>query len=563
MTFPTIPAGQAASDAIGGYANFIAYLNALSAAVDANTATSAAALVKASNLSDLTSASTARTNLGLGTAATKDTGTGAAQVILGNDSRLTDSRTPTAHASSHGSGGSDALTLAQSQVTNLTTDLAAKLVAASNLSDLASASTARTNLGLGTMATQASSAYAALTGATFTGQVFVDGGSDQIQLRVQGHSTQTNDFLKIENSSGTKLGGWDRYGQLNTQYVTDVGGTGPYLWCTASQLLAVNQGTTSNVVFTARGMASQTGNLLNLENSAGTVLASFSSAGALSLSGSMTISTASGTAKDVTLATGGSTRWLFGANSTAESGSNAGSNFRLWSYDDSGTLLRDNLSINRSSGALDLKANTIHLPITTSAVPLTLRGLASQTGNLLNLENSSGTALASFSAAGALSLSGNVTVNAASGRLNILAPSGNGGVIIDRTGGSGTSFIAAQVGGVYRWIFNLNNAVSESGGDSGSNIALSAYTDAGALIDTPLTILRAAGGLVTLARPVQMSSNVAIGGTGSFGSGDKVLFMANATAPSGTPSGGGIVYVESGALKFKGSSGTVTTIAAA
>lgn len=45
---------------------------------------------------------------------------------------------------------------------------------------------------------------------------------------------------------------------------------------------------------------------------------------------------------------------------------------------------------------------------------------------------------------------------------------------------------------------------------------------------------------------------------------DRVLFVANTNAaPSGTPSGGGYLYVESGALKFKGSSGTVTTLAAA
>lgn len=42
-----------------------------------------------------------------------------------------------------------------------------------------------------------------------------------------------------------------------------------------------------------------------------------------------------------------------------------------------------------------------------------------------------------------------------------------------------------------------------------------------------------------------------------------VHFFANATAPSGTPTGGGYLYVESGALKYKGSSGTVTTIAVA
>ena len=40
------------------------------------------------------------------------------------------------------------------------------------------------------------------------------------------------------------------------------------------------------------------------------------------------------------------------------------------------------------------------------------------------------------------------------------------------------------------------------------------------------------------------------------------MFLANSSAPS-TPTGGGVVYVESGALKYKGSSGTVTTIAPA
>tara|TARA_R100001086_G_scaffold44914_1_gene19893 strand:+ start:1751 stop:2632 length:882 start_codon:yes stop_codon:yes gene_type:complete len=45
------------------------------------------------------------------------------------------------------------------------------LAVANNLSDVANASTARSNLGLGTMATEASSDYAALAGATFTGAV--------------------------------------------------------------------------------------------------------------------------------------------------------------------------------------------------------------------------------------------------------------------------------------------------------------------------------------------------------------------------------------------------------
>ena len=86
---------------------------------------------RANNLSDLASASTARTNLGLGTAAT--------------------------HAATD-FDASGAAAAAQ----------AASLQISSNLSDLASASTARTNLGLGTMATQNTGISATVTLAKLT-----------------------------------------------------------------------------------------------------------------------------------------------------------------------------------------------------------------------------------------------------------------------------------------------------------------------------------------------------------------------------------------------------------
>ena len=59
------------------------------------------------------------------------------------------------------------------------------------------------------------------------------------------------------------------------------------------------------------------------------------------------------------------------------------------------------------------------------------------------------------------------------------------------------------------------------------------------------------------------TGNVGIG-IGTFGtSAANVLGLANATAPSTSPAGMGQLYVEAGALKFRGSSGTITTIAAA
>jgi hypothetical protein len=47
-------------------------------------------------------------------------------VAAGDDSRFSNSRIPTAHASTHASGGSDAVTIAESQVTGLVTDLGLK-----------------------------------------------------------------------------------------------------------------------------------------------------------------------------------------------------------------------------------------------------------------------------------------------------------------------------------------------------------------------------------------------------------------------------------------------------
>jgi len=67
------------------------------------------------------------------------------------------------------------------------------------------------------------------------------------------------------------------------------------------------------------------------------------------------------------------------------------------------------------------------------------------------------------------------------------------------------------------------------------------------------------------AERVRIDTNGNVGvGVSTFGtSAANVLGLANATAPSTSPAGMGQLYVESGALKFRGSSGTITTIAAA
>ena len=58
--------------------------------------------------------------------------------------------------------------------------------------------------------------------------------------------------------------------------------------------------------------------------------------------------------------------------------------------------------------------------------------------------------------------------------------------------------------------------------------------------------------------------NIGFRTSSQFGKGQGVIAIANASvAPAANPAGGGILYVEDGALKYRGSNGTVTVIAPA
>lgn len=209
---------EAAQDAVAGA--IVAGSNVTVTYDDnANTITIAASgsgggdMLKADNLSGLANYTTARTNLGLGTAAVTNTGTGATNTILGNDARLTDTRSPTAGTVTDASVSSGAA-IAESKLA-LASDAAAGTASrrtlgtgatqaaagndsriigaaqvANNLSDLASVATARTNLGLGTAALTATgvlpivsvSANTTLTSTHYTVLVNAAGGAITITL---------------------------------------------------------------------------------------------------------------------------------------------------------------------------------------------------------------------------------------------------------------------------------------------------------------------------------------------------------------------------------------------
>jgi hypothetical protein len=172
---------------------------------------------------------------------------------------------------------------------------------------------------------------------------------------------------------------------------------------------------------------------------------------------------------------------------------------------------------------------------------------------------------------------------------------------IGRAAAAATPLITLSGAGVISAEF-INNGNQSTGGGAG----MSGYHDNGAaMLDGNRIAFYAFGGAIdsagTLARPVIISSfaegnwsasasgagltiattlagtntrtdkfhfrgngNLGIGTT-SFGGGvSSVIAIANATTvPSSNPVGGGVLYVEGGALKYRGSSGTITTIAPA
>lgn len=169
-------------------------------------------------------------------------GSGATVACVGNDARLSDARTPTAHKTSHATGGGDALTAADigaaasshtQAVTTVTFSATDKLAGRSSagsgageeitctaagraLLDDASAADQRTTLGLGTAATQSVEAIRQITQNAKTADYTLIVGDAGKHISTT-HATQTNgitvpasvfsagDAITIYNDNSTNL----------------------------------------------------------------------------------------------------------------------------------------------------------------------------------------------------------------------------------------------------------------------------------------------------------------------------------------------------------------------
>jgi hypothetical protein len=135
--------------------------------------------------------------------------------------------------------------------------------------------------------------------------------------------------------------------------------------------------------------------------------------------------------------------------------------------------------------------------------------------------------------------------------VTVLPPAASTGIIIRGA--------ASQTANLQEWQNSAGNAVAKVDA-TGQLIAAG-----GNFTGSTLLARTIAGSDNLVAFQLAGNRSVSIGtGVPSLGGGAGVAFINNATTvPASNPTGGGVLYSEGGALKWRGSNGTVTTIAAA
>lgn len=199
-------------------------------------------------------------------------------------------------------------------------------------------------------------------------------------------------------------------------------------------------------------------------------------------------------------------RWKLRATSETESGSNAGTNMQLLRYDDAGVLIDIPLQVNRATGQ-----------VTVGGTGGTSAGLA--------VNRSGGVALA------------------------VSALAAGGQAVVASGPDVATAAYQATVTGdsVNRYRVLADGTVEWGSG--------AATRDA--------KLYRSSAGVLRTDTSFHIVQNLRLNTT-SVGGGVGVIGLANATTlPGSNPTGGGVLYAEGGALKWRGSNGTVSVIAAA
>lgn len=309
----------------------------------------------------------------------------------------------------------------------------------------------------------------------------------------------------------------------------------------------------------------------------------------------------------------GGRRWVFRADTTTESGANAGTDISLRRYDDAGNFLATALFVRRSDGNMVLGSTSVG-----SARATVVWGTSGHHGISLTPTASPGSAAAldaQMTATTDRAVQATVAGDA-NRRWVIYADGktewGDGTASRDvnlyrQTAGvlrTDTTFRALQLGvgtppagsdsitvsmSVDANTLNLTNATI-GGNPNAAHIRMESTTSGSVAITERVTgdsvsrflqtvdgqmnwgpgnasrdtnLYRSSADVLRTDDSFHIGTNLRLNTT-SLGGGVGVAAIANAgTVPAANPSGGGVLYAEAGALKWRGSAGTVTTIAAA
>jgi len=405
------------------------------------------------------------------------------------------------------------------------------------------------------------------TGATLR----ITNASDITGIRIRLASGQSTGALQVQDSSGNLLSGIAANGNFNIGSVQST-----------SALFRINKAITNNTFANGIFMTSQVdGDFVGMSTAYG-YNSAIGASGTTAVPDIYHFGVNDGTFVTpptvlrgyVANLTGGVTNYNFQGFSSAATG-----RWNLYMSGTAANYLAGRLGVGATltSGAMAQVTNT-----TAGDKAFVVQGAASQTGDFFDVQNSAGSsrfkidsagnvAVGSFTSAGySILVSKNFT-----GGTTAFGIAFNGTVQSDVTSGASVflSSIATQAPSFT--LTNLYHFRTDGLPTPGSGNTIT--TQHGFFVGGSLTGatnnygFRGAIASGTNRWNIYMdgtaanhlAGNLCVGTTAIATSADKAIHMGNGTAPTANIASGGILYVESGALKYRGSSGTITTLGAA
>jgi hypothetical protein len=376
----------------------------------------------------------------------------------------------------------------------------------------------------------------------------VSQSSTRIGQIIRGASGQASSLQEWQDSSSTVLTSITSAGNLNTGQIRS--GTTSGL----AQITGIS-GSASTIGMIIRGASGQTANLQQWQNNSGTILSGVTTTGRIYFGGAP-ISNSNSQAAGISAYADSTTVTPIVVQGTASQSAN----LQEWQTSDGsvvgainnvgGFSTTNRLAVGFSGVVLGTKA--IVQPGVATDVGAIIRGATSQSADLQQWQSWDGTTastVAYISSAGSGYFGGNVSAGIVGGlgaRLNVQP--------------GGASVVAAIIRGAASQSANLTEWQDSSG-----NI-LSAITSTGLILASNgirVTGIQGTDSLTAInlstGRNVQLAGN-----TSSHGGGSGIVGITNATVvPSSNPTGGGVLYVDTGALKYRGTSGSAQNLVSA